>query len=75
MEISVGPGGVHTPPHQSPQWLPRRTPVSVMVLELLIAVQMYVLSTPAASEALVDDSTSVISPSDEVTDFRTVGAT
>jgi hypothetical protein len=74
-EISVGPGGVQLPPHQSPQWLPRRTPVSVMVVELLIAVQVYVLSTPVASDALVDDSLSVSSPSDEVADCKTAGAT
>jgi hypothetical protein len=74
MEISVGPGGVQPPPHQSPQWLPRRIPLSVVVLELLIAVQVYVLLTPAASDALADDSTRVRSPSDEVTDCKTAGA-
>jgi hypothetical protein len=40
--------------------------VSVMAVELLIAVQVYVLSTPVASDGLVDDRTSVSRPSDEV---------
>jgi hypothetical protein len=77
MEISVGPGGVQLPPHQSPQWLPRRTrtPVRVVVLELLIAVQVYVLSTPVVSDGLVDDRTSLSSPSDEVVACVAGGAT
>jgi hypothetical protein len=48
--------------------------VSVTVAELLTAVQVYVLLTPTASEGLVDDSTSVSSPSGEVDVWRTVGA-
>jgi hypothetical protein len=74
MEICVGPGGVQPLPHQSPQWLPRRTPEIVVVVELFVAVQMYVLLTPAVSDAFVDDSVSVISPSDEVVDCKTTGA-
>jgi hypothetical protein len=55
-EMSVGPGGVQlVPPHQSPQWLPSVTPVSVVVVELWTAVQVYVLFTPATSDALTDD--------------------
>jgi hypothetical protein len=44
-----------------------------VVGELLIAVQVYVLSTPTASEGLADDSVRV-SPMGEVTVRRTVGA-
>src|SRR5262249_20211174 len=73
MEMSVGPGGVQSPrPHQSPQWLPRITPVRLVVVELLIAVQVYMLLTPAASDGLVDQSSSVSSPSEEVADWRSV---
>jgi len=46
-----------------------------MVVELLIAVQVYVLLTPVVSEGLVDDKTSVSSPSDEVTACVAGGAT
>jgi hypothetical protein len=44
-----------------------------MVGELLIAVQVYVLFTPTASEGLADDSVRV-RPMGEVTVRRTVGA-
>jgi hypothetical protein len=46
-----------------------------MVVELLIAVQVYVLLTPVVSDGLVDDRTSVSSPSDEVTACVAGGAT
>jgi hypothetical protein len=44
--------------------------VRALILELLIAVQVYELSEPVASDALVDDSASVSGPPDEVADCK-----
>jgi hypothetical protein len=49
------------------------TPVRVEVAELLVAIHVYVLFTPTASDPFADHKLSVSNPSAEVRSWRRVG--